>query len=196
MWELIKYKNSNKLTNLNNILCTGRHIKQSTLLWSGFVACWKAKTFSHVRWWLYLHWKLWCISLRNLRIVSVIIFVIDGQKSLMLEKNKFAKLLFVYTFEPVDGVFCIFSTLYIHWTSLNYLFHACIINLLKLPFRVILAGFISRADGYICIYMHTWAKVFRFHIESWPEWDSNPRPCAYRAHALTTELSGRTMRCA
>ena len=42
-------------------------------------------------------------------IVSVIIFVIDGQKSLMLEKNKFAKLLFVYTFEPVDGVFCIFQ---------------------------------------------------------------------------------------
>ena len=40
------------------------------------------------------------------------------------------------------------------------------------------------------------AKVFRFHIESWPEWDSNLRPRAYRAHTLTTELSGRTMRCA
>ena len=24
----------------------------------------------------------------------------------------------------------------------------------------------------------------RFYIESWPEWDSNPRPRAYRAHAL------------
>ena len=23
-----------------------------------------------------------------------------------------------------------------------------------------------------------------FSIESWPEWDSNPRPRAYRAHAL------------
>ena len=38
--------------------------------------------------------------------------------------------------------------------------------------------------------------VFRFHIESWLEWDPNPQPCAYRAHAITTELSGRTMRCA
>ena len=25
---------------------------------------------------------------------------------------------------------------------------------------------------------------YRFYIESWPEWDSNPRPGAYRAHAL------------
>ena len=25
---------------------------------------------------------------------------------------------------------------------------------------------------------------FRFYIESWPEWDWNPRPRAYRAHAL------------
>ena len=30
--------------------------------------------------------------------------------------------------------------------------------------------------------IYLWAKVFRFHIESWPEWDSNPRPRAYRAH--------------
>ena len=33
-------------------------------------------------------------------------------------------------------------------------------------------------------------------MESWSEWDSNPRPRAYRAHALTTELSGQTVRCA
>ena len=46
---------------------------------------------------------------------------------------------------------------------------------------------------YIYIYI---AKVFRLHIESWPEWDSNPRPCAYCAHALTTETTGRTMICA
>ena len=39
-------------------------------------------------------------------------------------------------------------------------------------------------------------KVFRLHIESWHKWDSNPRPRANRAHAPTTELSGRTMRCA
>ena len=31
----------------------------------------------------------------------------------------------------------------------------------------------------------------RFHIESWSEWD--PQPCAYRAHALTTEISGQTI---
>ena len=39
---------------------------------------------------------------------------------------------------------------------------------------------------YIYIYMwySFWAKVFRCYIESWPEWDSNPRPSAYRAHAL------------
>ena len=28
------------------------------------------------------------------------------------------------------------------------------------------------------------AKAFRFHIESWPEWDSNPLPRAYRAHDI------------
>ena len=53
---------------------------------------------------------------------------------------------------------------------------------------------------YIYIYIYVWhsfcAKVFRFHIESWPEWDLNPRPRAYGAHALTTELSGRMIRCA
>ena len=37
---------------------------------------------------------------------------------------------------------------------------------------------------YIYIWYSFWAKVFRFHIESWPEWDSNPRPRAYRVHAL------------
>ena len=40
------------------------------------------------------------------------------------------------------------------------------------------------------------AKVFQFQIESWPECYPNPRPRGYRPHALTTELSGRTMRCA
>ena len=53
---------------------------------------------------------------------------------------------------------------------------------------------------YIYIYIYIWysflTKVFRFHVESWPEWDSNPRLCAYCAHALTTELSGQTMKCA
>ena len=28
------------------------------------------------------------------------------------------------------------------------------------------------------------SKDFRFYIESWPEWDPNPLPCAYREHAL------------
>ena len=40
-----------------------------------------------------------------------------------------------------------------------------------------------------------WAKAFQFHIESWPLRESNPRPRTYRAHALTTQLSTRTMRC-
>ena len=30
-------------------------------------------------------------------------------------------------------------------------------------------------------------------ITGWPEWESNPRPRAYRAHRLTTELCDRTM---
>ena len=51
-------------------------------------------------------------------------------------------------------------------------------------------------ESEIYIWYSYWAKVLRFHIESWPEWDSNPRPSGYRAHALTTELSGRTMSCA
>ena len=37
-------------------------------------------------------------------------------------------------------------------------------------------------------------RFFDFHLGSWPEWDSNPQPRAYRAHALTTEISGQTMR--
>ena len=50
---------------------------------------------------------------------------------------------------------------------------------------------------YIYIYIYIWYSFsLRFHIESWPEWDSNPRPRAYHAHVLTTELSGQTMRCA
>ena len=36
----------------------------------------------------------------------------------------------------------------------------------------------------------------RFHIARWHAWDSNPQLPAYRAHALTTELSDGTMRCA
>lgn len=29
------------------------------------------------------------------------------------------------------------------------------------------------------------------YLESWPEWDWNSQPCAYCAHALPTNLSGR-----
>ena len=44
---------------------------------------------------------------------------------------------------------------------------------------------------------HLWWLLFGFQeIDTRPFWDSNPRPRAYRAHALTTELSSRTMRCA
>ena len=49
---------------------------------------------------------------------------------------------------------------------------------------------------YILTWYLLWAKVFRFHIESWSEWDSNPQPHAYHAYALTTELPGQMMRCA
>ena len=43
---------------------------------------------------------------------------------------------------------------------------------------------------YIYIYIYIYgihferAKVFRFYIESWPSQVPNPRPRAYRAHAL------------
>ena len=41
------------------------------------------------------------------------------------------------------------------------------------------------------------SKGFRFYIESWPEWDPNRRPGAYRDRThVTAELSGRTIRCA
>ena len=49
---------------------------------------------------------------------------------------------------------------------------------------------------YIVFILRFWAKVFWFHIESWSEWDSNPWPHAYCAHALITELSGWMIRCA
>ena len=57
----------------------------------------------------------------------------------------------------------------------------------------------------VCVYIHLvfmyiwysfWAKKFPFHIERWPEWDLNPRPLAYWAHALTNDLSDQTLRCA
>ena len=37
-------------------------------------------------------------------------------------------------------------------------------------------------------------KTMRILVQNWPEWNSKPQPCAYRAHALTTEISGRTIR--
>ena len=61
-------------------------------------------------------------------------------------------------------------------------------------------GPVHRFATLINLLVHAWykcpAKVFQWHIGSWPEWDSNPRLHAYRAHALTTELSGLTMRSA
>ena len=48
---------------------------------------------------------------------------------------------------------------------------------------------------YIHIYMVLCIYIPYFHIESWSEWDSNPRPCDYRALVLIIELTGRTMRC-
>ena len=45
-------------------------------------------------------------------------------------------------------------------------------------------------------YMYIYELKFFDSIESWPELFSNPRPRAYRAYAITTELSGRTMRSA
>ena len=59
---------------------------------------------------------------------------------------------------------------------------------------------------YIYIYVYyTYIHIYGIHIELrffdsvqkvFPSGISNPRPRAYRAHALTTGLSGRTMRCA
>ena len=62
-----------------------------------------------------------------------------------------------------------------------------------------LFAFVSRHvyfDRSFLYGIHFWAKVFRFHIERWPEWDSYPLSCTFCAHALTTELSGRTLSCA
>ena len=39
------------------------------------------------------------------------------------------------------------------------------------------------------------SQDLQFHIESWLERDSNPRPRAYRADALTTEVCALTIRC-
>ena len=57
----------------------------------------------------------------------------------------------------------------------------------------------SQVQPYIYIYIHTHTHTHthtQIYIESCPKWDSNPQPRAYHAHALTTELSGQTMRCA
>ena len=48
---------------------------------------------------------------------------------------------------------------------------------------------------YVCMYVCVYVCGIHFEprfFES--EWDSNLRPRAYRAHALTTELSGQIMR--
>ena len=50
---------------------------------------------------------------------------------------------------------------------------------------------------YIYIYaIHFELRFLQFYIKSWSEWDLNPQPHAYCAHALTTELSAQKMRCA
>ena len=38
------------------------------------------------------------------------------------------------------------------------------------------------------------AKVFRFHIESWREWDSNPRPRAYRLRVIISSQNTKMIR--
>ena len=44
---------------------------------------------------------------------------------------------------------------------------------------------------YTYIYgIHFELRFLRFHVESWSKWDLNPQPCAFCAHALTTEVSG------
>ena len=47
---------------------------------------------------------------------------------------------------------------------------------------------------YVCIYIYIWYYGIHFELRGDPEWDSNARPRVYCAHALTTELSARTMR--
>ena len=47
--------------------------------------------------------------------------------------------------------------------------------------------------SYVCKWHSYWVKGFRFHIESLPKWESNPRLRTYRVHALTTELSDPMM---
>ena len=42
---------------------------------------------------------------------------------------------------------------------------------------------------------HKWSTTHSAQIsQTEDEWDLNPQPRAYRAHALTTEISGQTMR--
>ena len=39
----------------------------------------------------------------------------------------------------------------------------------------------------LCTYM-VFSLNIQFHTESWPKWGSNPQPCGYRAHGLTTVI--------
>ena len=115
------------------------------LFWFRLVACWKAEIFLHAQWWFYLHRKLRCISLQNLRIVSVM----DGYgwiEVLNIKNNEFAMLLFVYALEPVNDVFFIFPLIQVKLMSKLFVHCLYLVNLLNLSISF-LAEFISRTDG-------------------------------------------------
>ena len=85
----------------------------------------------------------------------------------------------------------------------NIQLHTYIIYIIYIIYNIYNVYYIScNIHNIYILYMlyiygiHFELRCFRFHIESWPEWDLNPQPRSYCAHALTTELSGQMMKCA
>ena len=84
--------------------------------------------------------------------------------------------------------------MYIH-TYVHTFIHTYIKNVENVIKKLKLSALVVALlpDRLIYVYILQFYNYIPFYK---PEWDSNPQPHAYHAHALTTELSGQTMRCA
>ena len=88
----------------------------------------------------------------------------------------------------------IYTYIYIYIYIFIYI-HIYIIYYIYVYMYIHIYIYIWYSYSYILyIWYSFWAKVFLFHIECWPEWDSNQWPCAYHAATLVTDLPGQTMK--
>ena len=72
-----------------------------------------------------------------------------------------------------------------------YVFIYSFIHIVYMVFIIWYSLYVIHGIQLYMVFILNWG-VFQFHIESWPECNSDPRPLAYQVHVLITELSGWT----